>query len=68
MFALFRWFIRRWKAHLRQIDKRILWPTVKAQAPDLAAAREMMLIHAEIDYAWSDLTWEQKQEVINGYE
>lgn len=56
---------RWWNAYLRGFDYRILWPRIKAVAPDEEAARGMMMIHASRDHAWSDLSEDEKIAIID---
>jgi hypothetical protein len=58
---MIRWLLRPWRAHLRRIDLRILWPECKAQAqaqgqagiPALDLARAAFAAHAFHDPVWT---------------
>lgn len=50
------WIIRWWQKRQREIDLRILWPSLKAQTGDLEKARLAFLLHARIDAAWQTFT------------
>lgn len=41
-----------WRRRQRKLDVEILWPELKAQASDLAAARTAFVFHAINDSAW----------------
>lgn len=58
---------RWWKRRQRAIDKQILWPSCKEQAPDLDTARGVMLLHASMDPAWNDLTDDEKVGIISDW-
>jgi hypothetical protein len=55
------WFnpLRWWRALQRRIDLEILWPSLKAQAPDLDHAKAGFAVHAFHDPAWLELGSEE---------
>jgi hypothetical protein len=55
---------RWWNQYRRTLDRRILWPVCKEQAPDLETARQMMRLHAALDPAWADLSEAEVVQVI----
>jgi hypothetical protein len=75
-----RWALGLWYARLRWIDREILWPTIKAQAPhsndcDLQAlgscscawldhARTAFAVHALSDSAWLFLGYDEIKRQI----
>jgi len=63
--------VKWWRAYLRQIDRITLWPTIKKTAREagepLETARGMMMIHAALDHAWSDLSEDECKYIIEGW-
>jgi hypothetical protein len=58
--------IRYWNEYRRKIDIKILWPTCRSKAPNIQKAREIFRFHADYDLAWSDLSSQEKDDIING--
>lgn len=53
---MFRW----WRRRLRNLDKKILWPSCRDQASTLQDARGAFYVHCMMDSAWTkDLTEDQ---------
>jgi hypothetical protein len=49
---MLKWIWRWYAGRLRRLDMEILWPTCKAEAPDLDHARAAFAVHAFNDPAW----------------
>jgi hypothetical protein len=62
-----RWLLRWWHRRQRAIDKDVLWPACKAQAGNLAEARQMMFLHAAMDPAWRDLSAGEVAAIIGSW-
>lgn len=45
--------MRLWRAYQRKLDREILWPELKAQAPTLDIAKAAFMAHAVHDTAWT---------------
>jgi hypothetical protein len=56
---MFRLIMGLWYAHLRRIDRHILWPQICKEAYDINAARGMFMLHASYDKAWRVLGEEE---------
>lgn len=61
---MFKWFTRWYNKRRREIDKRILWPSLCEYASNEARARDGMLHHAFRDDAWNDLSMKEIIEEI----
>ena len=69
MIWLFRLIARMWRAHQRMTDLEILWPSIRAQAPYVEAARAAFAVHAFQDEAWTqDFSQDQIVRIIEGLE
>ncbi len=60
------WLVRRWRAHQRAIDLRILWPACRDLGPDLDSARATFAVHAFHDPAWLSLGDDEIIRIIDG--
>lgn len=49
------WLADIWHARQRSVDLDVLWPTCKAQAPDMYTAKLVFSMHAFQDEAWTCL-------------
>jgi hypothetical protein len=58
---IFRW----WRMYQRRLDKQLLWPACKEEAPDLETARTVFLLHTEVDQAWSDVSRDEAVTIIS---
>lgn len=63
---MIKWLIGRWHKRLRSIDIDILWPSCRDGAPDLVTARAAFTIHACHDHAWSNLSNDEINRIIDG--
>ena len=52
---MFLWFRKKWYAHLRRIDLRVLWPECKHGTTCLNQAKAAFSYHAFHDEAWQEL-------------
>lgn len=48
----------------RKVDLLILWPSICKAAPSKREAKRAMLVHMQMDPAWSDYTTMELVEVI----
>lgn len=58
------WLRRWWNRRLRATDKRILLPIILEKAKSMQQAVHVLTVHVAMDHAWSDLTDEEKAELI----
>lgn len=54
-----------WKARQRDIDAKILWPSIREQATDPEQARSAMLAHMRVDPAYSNMDIKQRIEYVH---
>ena len=66
--AMIRYLRARWHARLRRIDLDILWPSLRAQASDIALARDAFMMHCFCDPAWASLGEAGIIRFVNGLE
>jgi len=59
------WLLNLWHAHQRRIDLAILWPSCRAEAPNLDVAKAAFAVHAFHDRAWLALG-DKLYETIDG--
>lgn len=52
MAPIWHWLWSTWYRRCRALDLKILWPSCRAQAPDLDLARAAFAMHAFNDPAW----------------
>ncbi len=59
-------FLRNYfRAKQREIDLRILWPSIRARAPDILSARQAFFSHIVFDPAWGDFTLGDLVDLVN---
>lgn len=58
------WLRARWARRLREIDIEILWPAMRDVAYTLVEARRVFRLHTTIDHAWSKLSGEEIDKIL----
>ena len=59
------WLFSHWNRRRRNIDIEILWPSCKSKAKDLDKARAVFRFHTSLDPAWSDLSDDQINDIVD---